>query len=70
MCIFYSVRDPKDLWLRQKGILMERWKEVVYSGPGGAAVFEMDLDTQIRFPVGPSGKTRGKRRCSNTRNFV
>lgn len=53
---------------------MERLKGMVYSGPGGAAVFEMDLDTQIGFPVGPSGRTGGngqrlkhKKFCPNMR---
>lgn len=48
---------------------MERLKGVVYSGPGGAAVFEMDLDTQIGFPVGPSGRTRGNRQMLKHKKF-
>lgn len=48
---------------------------MVNSGPGGAAVFEMDLDTQIEFPVGSSGRTRGNRQmpkhkfCPNIRKL-
>lgn len=47
---------------------MERSKGVVYSGPGGAAVFEMDLDTQIGFPVGPSDR-RGNRQMLKHKKF-
>lgn len=48
---------------------MERSKGMVYSGPGGAAVFEMELDTQIGFPVGPCGRTKGNRQMLKHKKF-